>query len=369
MTIRIMAGLLRTGEFLTQVPTTKTGASWAMSLNQAGTVEATVPLRSLPDRARDGLLANLEPWRCFLAAVTDAGRVLEAGPIQPHDYDDKSGHLKVGADGLWSLWDHRYVLDPTLAHVDLSWSGLSLGTIGKRIVETATAHDGGSLPLVLPDDIAGTHERVYPWWEYGKVAERLKQLVEVQRGPDIAFQPRLTPDGLGLEWVMRTGTDNDPLLHQVGADWQWDRGAVRSPLRLLSVKRDPSKMAFRQIITGDGMEDDRPISLAQDLTPTTDGMPLLESVESTNATDQATLDGYSSAYLQAARRPWQTWALATDQSSPEVGLYRPGDWATVHIPQGHIYLTAGEYRTRILEVSGGLDSKVNLQLAPTLENR
>ena len=125
----------------------------------------------------------------------------------------------------------------------------------------------------------------------------------------------------------------------------------------------------RVLVTGDGMEDDMPLALHEDLTPTTQGWPLLERTETSNATDQPTLDAYATAYLDASRKPWQTWGLATDQSSPEVGSYRPGDWAKVHVPEGHIYLGAGEYRTRVLDISGGLDDKVTLKLAPTLEHR
>lgn len=370
MSITIVAGLLRTGEILTTVPTTQDGATWSMALNQAGTVTATVPLRELTDQRRIGLLGAVEPWRCYLAAITDTGRVLEAGPIQPHDYDDTTGHLTLRAPGLWSLWAHRNVLHPTLSRVDLTYSGLSLGTIAKRLVENAMDHEGGSLPMVLPPDIAGTYSMTYPWWDLGnKLDARLQELMQTDRGPDISFEPRLRTDGRFIEWVMRTGTPTNPLLQQVGADWQWDRGAARGPLRLLSVNRDPSKMANRQWITGDGMEDAMPVGFAQDLTDTAQGMPLLEDVNRLSATDEPSLDALATANLSSSLRPWQTWSMATSQTQPEVGLYRPGDWATVHIPDGHIYLGAGEYRTRILEVSGGLQDKVGLKLAPTIEHR
>ncbi|GAB6938365.1 hypothetical protein ACQP60_04165 [Isoptericola variabilis] len=374
MSVQIICGELMTGRILAAVPTTGSGASWSTVLNDSGDVQATVPLRSLNPNTRETLLSYLEPNRCFLGAVTDAGYVLEAGPILPHGYDDATGTLQVKATGMHGHLDRRLAIAPPpwpsgVGRTALSWSGLSLGTIAKRLVATALAHPGGSLPIVLPADQAGTNERTYPGYELGYVGERLRQLAEVEGGPDIAFQPRLTVDGLSVEWVMRTGTTADPLLHQVGDDWRWDRGAVRGPLRLLGVDRDGSDVASRVFSTGDGMEEDLPIGLAETTELTDAGYPLTERVTSTNATDVSRLNAHALAGLGASVRPWQTWALETDVDSPTLGTYRPGDWASVSIPPGHIYLRAGTYRTRILEISGDKSRKVSLKLAPTMEGR
>lgn len=367
---RIIAGELRTGRILADLPAPE--ATWSTVLNDAGDLDATIGLRA---GGRGFDLGHLDPARCYLAAVTEGGDVMEAGPIWKHDFDDATGKLKVGAAGLWSLFDHRKVVRVLLPGEKaqttvLSWAGTSLGTIAKRLVAEAMEHVGGSLPLVLPADVAGSAERVYPGYELGWTGERLRQLAEVEGGPDIAFQPRLTTDQLGVEWVMRHGTPARPLLSQTGADWQWDRGVAAGPLQNLSVSRDATKLALRTWAIGSGMEQDLILGTAQDLALAEAGYPLLEADTSqTEVLQQPTIDAHASALLSTSRRPWQTWTLTTRDDVPVLGQYRPGDWATVHVPASHEYLAEGVYRTRILSVAGALDRKVSVALAPTMEAR
>jgi hypothetical protein len=379
MTVRIVAGEVTTGKILTTLPD-PVGMSWSTVLNRAGQVEATVPLRSVPAVMQPTIKLATEHGRCFLAAVTDTGHVLEAGPIWRHAYDDTKGHLRLGADGLVSLLGRRRTIEAPpwpnnrVQESVLSWSSLSLGTIAKRLLETATSHDDGDLPLVLPADEAGTHERTYYGYESAMIGERLAQLADA--GPDIALQPRLTTAGTHIEWVLRTGTNADPLLHQAGEDWQWDRGASRSALRLLSVNVDGSRMGSRAWVYGTGSEVAQLVSLAVSGDLVAGGYPLMEVAEArTSEPDQTVLDTYSAALIGVSQRPWSTWTLEVSDGSdvtegaPRLGAYRPGDWAKVSIPTGHEYLRAGVYRTRILAISGGLDRKVKITLAPTLEGR
>ena len=380
--MRIVAGEVTTGKILATLPTTEDGAQWATVLNRAGTVEATVPLRAIPAATLPVVLLATEPVRCFLAAVTETGHVLEAGPIWAHGLDDTTGHLRLGASGLWSLLNARRVIEAPpwpngrVQESSLTWSSLSLGTIAKRLIAESETHTGGGLPIVLPTDEAGSHARTYYGYESATVGERLKQLAEVDGGPDLALQPRLTTDGLSIEWVLRTGTVADPLLHQIGADWQWDRGAAQSAVRLLSVRVDASSVASRVWVYGGGSEEAQLVGYDDDTTLTDAGYPLTETdAARSNVSVQGTLDAYATALLGSSSRPWSTWDLEVSDGGdvtdgvPTLGAYRPGDWCQVSIPLGHEYLRPGAYRSRILEVSGGLDRKVRLKLAPTLEGR
>jgi hypothetical protein len=372
--VSIIAGELRTGRILATLPASD--GTWTQVLNTAGAVDATVQLRGENGPAARRLLPYLEATRCYLAAVTDDGRVLEAGPIWKATFDDNAGSLKLGASGLWSLWDHRKAI-PVLADgtrvqdAVLSWSGVSLGTIAKKLVETAVAHTGGSLPVVLPDDVAGTATRTYPGYELAWVGDRLQELTQVDGGPDVAFEPRLTADGLSVEWVMRTGTDDDPLLHQEGADWIWDRGATKGGVTSLGVDVDATGMAQRAWAIGSGTEVDLMVGEADWTAPLDAGYPLLETDASyTSVIDQGTLDAHALGLVLYAQRPWATWSLGVRaDASPTLGEYRPGDWCAVHVPPDHGYLPEGEYRTRVLSFSGDLTTQVSLKLAPTLEAR
>ncbi len=209
----------------------------------------------------------------------------------------------------------------------LSWSGVSLGTIAKRLVATAIAHTGESLPVVLPADVAGISTRTYPGYELAWVGDRLQELTQVDGGPDVSFEPRLTSDGLSVQWVMRTGTDTDPLLHQTGQDWIWDRGAAKGGVTSLSVSIDATGMAQRAWAIGSGTEVDLLVGEADFPDPLDAGYPLLEADASyTSVTDQGTLDAHALSLILYAQRPWATWALAVRaDAAPTLGTYRPGD--------------------------------------------
>lgn len=414
----ILVGEVRTGRRITQIPVSD--ASWSMVHRGPGEVTIEIPLDAADfkelerhqddffteifyddfgpppywrpgDGLRPELLAALEPVRCFLAIVED-DIVLEAGPIWAWEYP-YGGVLRVKAVGMWSMLDHRFMANGDAASAWAEWavtySNLSLGTIAKRLVEFTESQSGGGLPIVLPDDEAGEHERTYRGSELSTVRSRIEQLMGVIDGPDISFEPRLTADRLGIEWVMRVG---DPLLSQAGDDHVWDCRVPQSPISGLSVSRDASRVATRSWATGSGMDEALlmarrgPANLGmEDLRNV--GFPLTEVSEAqTTVEDQATLNKWADGNLRAGSRPWQTWtAEATARpkavlpdgtevpAGPQLGQYRPGDWARIWIPQTHpllgMLLPEGFHRARIMSVSGGMGDQVKLTFAPSREAR
>lgn len=423
----ILVGELTTGRRITQIPVS--GCSWSVQHRGTGDISIEIPLdagefRTLertwfggqypaPDlwpsestwpqsatpmwNPGDGLrpefLAALEPTRCFLAVLED-DYVIEAGPIWVWNYT-YGGVLQVKASGLRSLFDHRFVMG-TLASAWAKWqvtySALSLGTIAKRLVQLAQSHTGGSLPIVFQADEAAVndadHTRTYRGSELATVLTRLDQLSEVQNGPDIAFEPRLTADRQGVEWVMRTGTESQPLIFQKGDDWVWDSRVPSGAVGGLSVQRDASLMAQRSWVTGSGQDEAllmarrEPAQIGEvDLRSV--GYPLLEVSESrSNIEAQATADRAAAGNLAAVLRPMQTWScdvIARPQDSsgayagPQLGQFRPGDWAKVWVADDHpllsLLLPSGFQRARLLGFSGDLSDTVRLHLAPTMEAR
>jgi hypothetical protein len=379
----VLTGELTTGRRLTQLPVTK--APWVVQLNKAGTITATLKLDDPRVRERPELLLAVEPARSFLAVL--AGEtVLEAGPIWSHVYDDDNKTLTVRAAGLRSIFDHRIVMRVLAAGQDpattsVTYSG-ALADIARDLVRLAVAHTGGALPIVIGDDIGGTDTRMYPGHELARVEERLAQLTGVIGGPDIAFEPRLTADRQGLEWLMRTGTTADPLLHQPGSssssgdgDWIWDRRAPRSRISSLSVSRDANGLAYRAWASGQGTGESLLIGMQESMQQVAHGYPLLESVSSHQSVqDPATLDLHATSDLISHMRPWTTWSLAVrGDRNPKLGSYRPGDWSKVWVPTDHLYLSqylaAGFYRTRITGFSGDLGPTVKVDMAPTMDVR
>jgi hypothetical protein len=254
-----------------------------------------------------------------------------------------------------------------------------LGTIAKRLIQLLMTHTGGDLPIVLPDDETAAadadHTRTYKGFELATVAARLDQLQGVTNGPDIAFEPRLTADRMGIEWVMRVGTEAEPLLFQAGGDHVFDTRVPRGGVSGLSVHRDAGGLASRSWATGSGMDEALLMSRADDSTLTDGGFPLLEVSESRSSVEvQSTLDAWAAGNLSAAAAPWMTWSASVraDQS-PLLGSYRCGDFAKIWVPASHPYLSlllpAGFYRARIVNIAGGLGPDVTLTFAPTMEAR
>ena len=412
MTRFIIAGEVRTGRRITRIPVAD--ASWSVVHRGPGDIQVRIPLRAAdfaplerkfvgglypgpnvwpsestwPREAKpvwrpgDGLraefLAALEPVRCFLAVVED-DEVIEAGPIWAWDYDDTTGHLTVTAKGLWSLLDHRVVMGDVAsawAQWAVTYSDLSLGTIAKRLVELTQAHEGGGLPVVLPDDVAGAHTRTYRGYDLATVRQRLEDLMGVDGGPDIAFDPRLTADRMGVEWVMRVG---DPMLRQAGEDWSWDATLPAGPVVGLNVKRDASRVAQRAYVAGSGMEESLLIARreagdvgAADLRDV--GFPLMETTDSRSTVERmSTLNSWGDAAVRSSLRPWSEWQLQvrTDRH-PRVALVKPGDFARVNVgrhPLLGMLLPSGFHRARVMSVSGDLSNTANVALAPTQEAR
>ena len=376
MVVRIYAGDLMTGEITTEVPVTS--SSWSQAHRAEGAVGATVALvGEVLDRFPD-LVYQLSPWRCFLAAITDDGTVLQAGPILPHKYSDTSGILQLSALGLRGYFARRKLMPP-LGVLDepadqvMTWSGLSLGTIAKRIVALSMSHVGGGLPIDLPADEAGTATRTYYGFELARISERLKQIEDVENGPDLMFAPYVVGNLDQVRWRMLTGTTADPLLHQAGPDHVWDRTTPKTPIVSLDVDVDSAQMGDRAWVTGQGSDTELLMSMYQDQSLRVLGYPLLEVDETrSSVSDYTTLGAHTRALLRSSARPYQTWTMVVRANvTPLLGTYRVGDWARVHVGDNHPYIPAreGYYRTRIMDISDAPNGNVHITLAPVMEDR
>lgn len=370
---RIFVGDMATGLITADLPVSD--CSWGQRLNDAGSVEATLRVRSR-EVARLGIRAATAPLKQFMG-ISYGDKILEAGPIWRREYDPTKETLRVSAAGIWSLLDAIKAINwiaittgksPTETSLDIL--GKSLGGIARELVRISvqTNPKNPGLPIVLPALVAGTNERHYPGYTLPWLGELLKNLTAVQRGPDIRFTPRFRGDDARyVEWVMETGTEASPLLVQEGPDWIWDGSVERSGVVGFGVVEDARRMAAKAYQPGAGSEQDMKLRWAQDTTLIdTAGYPWTEAdVASKDVEDLTILQSYADAGMASAKYPIETWSVSVRaDTTPILGTYLPGHWAQAIIPDNHPILEAGPVRVRMMAIDGDHTETVKITLAP-----
>jgi hypothetical protein len=313
--------------------------TWSDDLDTPEAVQCTIGLNNpivskldLPNLATTG--------KAGLAAI-DTGLdgtgayVLAAGPLWAAGYDKKGESLQLTGAGLGSLFGKRSILPPSAKTYDVTqwtvpdpsdttkqmpnpalssvYTGISLGTIMKRLVQQSLTWPGGSLPINFPADEADSdvdHERTYIAPDFKPVKEALDQLTGVIGGPEYNFLPRFNSDRTGIVWDMQIGTVADPLIHSQKVT-RWNVTVKESPVSDLSVDYDASSMGSISWMLGGRQDDDVLVARAVDDTLTNQGYPLMEVVDTshTSVSIQSTLDDYAAANLLISKTPTETWSF------------------------------------------------------------
>jgi hypothetical protein len=370
-------GDLRTGQ-LVGGPLPVTAASFTSTLNDAGSATGITLNLSNSALARVDIRRLTAPARKFVfIEYGQPGRVMLpvwGGPVWSQSYSRKDRTVSIGAAGIASIFDHRKVVralgaDKAVAKSNLSYQDYSYPSLAIALVKQAQQYTGGDLPIVMPSVTGGGgHDRQWFGWELQWCGELLDSLSSLDGGPDIAFTAhRKTAGSNFVEWVMRLGDESTPEIKQDGPDWVWDDTVHDSSVTDISSDVDGSKLGTRVWVPGDGIESDRIVGSAEDLTLVQAGYPMLDAEDTTHTsvTLQSTLDGYATEMLRARAHPAETWKLTVRADrGPVLGTYQPGDYARILL-RGDPFLPDGTHRVRILEVSGSLDHRVSLTTAPT----
>lgn len=348
---------LRTGRQILDL-NVKSGR-WERFLNAPERLSATVTLRD-PANIALRLRFTSVPARTILA-VAYGDTILAAGIVWARSYQMDTRALQLSARGIWSYYDHRYIL-PTIAAttpvsqftipdpddstktipnpaLTTSYSGFELGTIAKKLVQQAHAWTGGALPVVFETDRTATadedHTRNYVGAEFKNLGTVLEQLSEVDGGPDITFKPRFTADRLGVEFELRTGTEADPQLHG-GTTHSWYYGTPKSPLSNLQFDEDATDRTGLAWFTGGRSADKVLVARSQDNRLVGEGFPLLELLDSSHSSveTQSTLDRWA---VEATRFGYgaveeMSFDVRTIEQ-PMLGTYWEGDWVDVTFPR------------------------------------
>lgn len=291
-------------------------------------------------------------------------RIVAAGPVWPTDAD--ASH-RIGGAGIGSVLDRRILADPSdPTGASWTWSGMDLGSIARQVVALAAP----DLPLVLPEVRAGTRTRTYRGFDLATAGQRIRELTEVQHGPDVIFEPRLKADRISIEWAMVSGTEGVPKIRSDQSPIVLDATApMQTVVGKVAASRMSGVMATRMFASGAGSEAGKVIASATDTYLTSRGWPRIDGVASCQDADlsdvQALADGTlaSSARVPAAikvnvRASWW-W-----EQSP--GLGRP---VRIVLPAGYSDALVGplDVTARLLEWSTDCGSEwVTLTLADTL---
>jgi hypothetical protein len=265
--------------------------------------------------------ALAEPWR-FSWAIAQGSKIWQAGPVISESYQGGSTTTVTGG-GLWKLLsDKRTLINPNRANaatvtgtdadtafgtgtvseigspIPVANRNLSLHTIAKRIVEGIESATGGNLPVVFPDDIAGTAVRTYPGYDLATPGQRLQELSQVINGPELEFAPEFVDPTTkqAIQWRMRIGNSR---LGNLGFAYQWIAGRA---LCGAAVDIDGSNRSTRNFERGNGMN--RDLITGYSDTPVNPLDPadiLLEEVgnDHTSTTDTAVLNAWAASAVAA----------------------------------------------------------------------
>jgi hypothetical protein len=355
MSLRWFLADLRTGRQILDL--NPLSGSWERFLNQPESLSCTLDMRDKDTVALRPRVAAAA-GRAVLA-VASGDVLLGAGPIWTHGYNGDQKTLKLTAKGLWSYFDHRFLLPTVAANISVGdftisdpsaagktmpnpavgtyLNGWEMGTVAKKWVQRSRAWTGGEVPVVFEDDRAAlsdeAHERNFEGASFKKIGEVLRQLTQVEGGPDIRFRPRLTGDLLGVEWVLETGTDAQPMLTG-SATHEWSLG-VNSQMSGFGVDVDGSSLAGIAWATGGRSGDEVLVARNTDPYLLQKGWPLLEALDSSHSSvsNQRTLNGYAVEATTLGRGPVEEWSFSVEaDQSPKLATYWEGDWCNISVP-------------------------------------
>lgn len=364
MTYFVHYGNLRTGQPIATLPASE--ASWSTELLASGSASIALSSGELARTA----WANTPVGATFWAiewADNGGRRIVAAGPVWSKSFDGASASL-VGS-GMFSVFSKRRLIPKvTTANMpknDVTFSNLDLGSIIRGIANHLLTDTNGDLPIVLEASRAGTHTRTYLGYESAWSDQRIRELSEVENGPEFDFRPRLTANGLGVEWLLVTGTEAQPQL--VGSTvYTLDATAPRQTVvGSVSGEFDASSMATTAWAIGGGTERAQVMRAGHDTALLSAGYPRLETDATYESVDGTRVQEYANGLIARTKRPARGVRVEVS-AAYWYGLgANLGD--RVRLIYDHPIIGRLDLTSRVIGESGSISSQwVTLTLADTL---
>lgn len=346
------------------------GASWSAQLNRPDAVACTVSLKDADARALD-LRSSTEPNKTLLLARTDDDRVLAWGmiPDDGRSWNEDQQTLSLTAVGIGSSWLGKCIIAPPAAltadlitkdaegfpvvnpALDTAISKVSHGTIMKRLVQQILSWPGAPTVFDLPPDEVGTRAETYSFAAMKSIGSAIDDLTKQEGGPDYAFDAERGPDGLGLRYVMRVGTEARPRIGSPAGSWSL---GGESPISGLNIDDARAAGASAGWMTAGKQSGSALISRVLNPSLLASGYPPLHAVDTSHGdvSVQATLDSYNRENMRDAATTTRDLSFTVrGDATPGLGAYRPGDTLVIDVPENHPWHVAS-IPIRITSISG-----------------
>lgn len=339
---------MRTGDYIRRVPV-GAGSTWSRIINAPGEVKLTLPKSPVSRLAELHDLAK--PWQVAVALMRGR-RILQAGPVIRRPFKDK---LTLDGAGYWQYLDKRLVLNHALAGMTidgevlideenpapewvLSLTGSYVDIAVKLMTETAKWQP---MPVDLPPLEGGIFVRNYYGYDLARVSERLKQLTELQNGPELRFDPYLRPDG-GIQWRLEGDLE---ILDNV---WEWNTAVPEQGIKVVGLDDDGDAMANDGWGQGGRNDDILLMTRRGALTPDP-ALPLLQEALTGHSTvsDINTLRGHTQGMVERSMNTYGQVQL----EAPLRYDVQPGDWVDLRTETSYMGRTF--LSLKVVGVSGG----------------
>lgn len=316
-----------------------TSLSWSDSINEAGSISATVEDPGFPIRCYGHILAAL-----------DGSDVLHAGYVTKATEDRSKGTVSIEGGGGLTILDKRIVLNRLLKTqwkdgtvlIDednppgawvLELSGSYRDIVRGLVAETL---QWGTLPISLPAVQGGSHERTYNCWDLATVSSRISDIGDLEDGPEIRLDPSLDGDW-NLTFALNVADE------VVDTTWRWNALLPGQEISPGAVDFDGAYMATQSFGTGGKNDDTLVVAHAVGGSLEADGWPVLQVANTSHTTisQTSTLRKYVNADVAAGDTPQESRSMTCPMSL----RVRVGDWAELRDEAG-----VGSYK--VTDVSG-----------------
>jgi hypothetical protein len=343
--------------------------SWSIELNGIESIELKLMKAELPSVDVNYWLS---PWWAGVALFWNEKPVV-AGPILARPAENFD-FITVNCGGIRSILAKRYLVDESLEAenwVNLapysvtSYSGLSLGTIVKRVVQDAQKKKGGMLPISYAlEDMTGVHERNYRGFNVANlnVDDILTKLSNVLNGPDIMFKPRLLRPGQ-ITFDLWTGTDIEPRIYQKQTP-VWDTTPEKGEVSDMNVITTGTYQLDRVFGIGPGQDEGTMIVVATNVANTQKQFPLLEGSYNYGGGSESkqVVGEHTMAQQRANQAPLQEFQM-TVRGDGVIGFgdFWPGDLVEI-VTKGWVSVPDGAQKMRLLSITGDHTNNVKISL-------